>query len=123
MEADVRLPVHEGIQLTAPEYRNHLYQVLGTTPPQASPAVTDPQYPSRPRCAPLPQMILERRGNSVPREKRPGGAPPAAGPSAPLPQAHPPKPRAAPQLPSGWTARDPGHRTQNSPGHDPANGV
>ncbi|XP_019567770.2 mitogen-activated protein kinase 15 isoform X1 [Rhinolophus sinicus] len=92
LEAAVRLPVHEGVQLTAPEYRNRLYQ-----------------------------MILERKGNCrIPREKCLGGAPLGAEPSAPLPQAHPLKPRAAPQLPSGRTARDPGHRPQNSPGHEPA---
>ncbi|XP_032982165.1 mitogen-activated protein kinase 15 isoform X1 [Rhinolophus ferrumequinum] len=91
LEADVRLPVHEGVQLTAPEYRNRLYQ-----------------------------MILERKGNCrIPREKRLGDAPPGAEPSAPLPQAYPLKPRAAPQMPLGWTAQDPGHRPQNSPGHDP----
>lgn len=28
----MRLPVHEGVQLTAPEYRNRLYQVLGNGP-------------------------------------------------------------------------------------------
>ena len=27
-ESDVRLPVHEGDQLSAPEYRKRLYQVL-----------------------------------------------------------------------------------------------
>lgn len=92
LEADVQLPVPEGVQLTAPEYRNRLYQ-----------------------------MILERRGNCrIPREKRLGGAPPGAEPSAPQPQAPPRKPRAAPLLPSGWTAQHPGHRPQNSPDHDSA---
>ncbi|XP_066121592.1 mitogen-activated protein kinase 15 isoform X1 [Saccopteryx bilineata] len=47
LEADVQLPVQEGVQLTAREYRSHLYQ-----------------------------MILERRGGSrAPREKGLGGAP------------------------------------------------
>lgn len=69
-------------------------------------------------------MILERKGNCrIRREKHLGGAPLGEEPSAPLPQAHPLKPRAAPQLPSGWTTRDPGHRPQNSPGHEPVHGV
>ncbi|KAM7075410.1 mitogen-activated protein kinase 15 isoform 2-T2 [Molossus nigricans] len=92
LETDVRLPVHEGVQLTAPEYRNRLYQ-----------------------------MILERMGNNRNRrEKGPGEAPPGAEPRAPLPQACATKPRAAPLLPSGWPEQDLGHRPQNSPGDDPA---
>nr|KAF6395858.1 mitogen-activated protein kinase 15 [Molossus molossus] len=92
LETDVRLPVHEGVQLTAPEYRNRLYQ-----------------------------MILERVGsNRNRREKGPGEAPPGAEPRAPLPQACATKPRAAPLLPPGWPEQDLGHRPQNSPGHDPA---
>ncbi|XP_070078635.1 mitogen-activated protein kinase 15 isoform X9 [Equus przewalskii] len=56
LEADVRLPVQEGVQLSAPEYRNLLYQ-----------------------------MILDRRGNSqVPREEGLGDAPrPQAPPPKP----------------------------------------
>ncbi|XP_070337938.1 mitogen-activated protein kinase 15 isoform X16 [Equus asinus] len=56
LEADVRLPVQEGVQLSAPEYRNFLYQ-----------------------------MILDRRGNSqVPREEGLGDAPrPQAPPPKP----------------------------------------
>uniref|UniRef100_A0A667HKX9 Mitogen-activated protein kinase 15 n=1 Tax=Lynx canadensis TaxID=61383 RepID=A0A667HKX9_LYNCA len=48
LEAAVRLPVLEGVQLSAPEYRSRVYQ-----------------------------MILERRGGGpVPRGKGPGGTPP-----------------------------------------------
>uniref|UniRef100_A0A8C7B019 Mitogen-activated protein kinase 15 n=1 Tax=Neovison vison TaxID=452646 RepID=A0A8C7B019_NEOVI len=48
LDSAVRLPVLEGVQLSAPEYRSRVYQ-----------------------------MILERRANSrVPREKGVGGAPP-----------------------------------------------
>lgn len=56
-------------------------------------------------------MILDRRGNSHgAREKILG--------EAPLSQACALKPRAVPQLPSGWRTQDLGHRPQNSPGHD-----
>lgn len=127
LEADVRLPVHEGVQLTAPEYRDRLYQVIraatlrGHCPPQR------PLIPSTPlrtplSTLPLPQMILERRGNCrIP--KRLGDGPLGAERSAQLPQEHPLKPRAAPLLPSGCTAQDPGHRPQNSPDHAPVHGV
>lgn len=58
MEAEVRLPVHEGVQLTAPEYRNHLYQVLGPVPSGLAPTpVTDPPMPFTPTllvCVLLP---------------------------------------------------------------------
>lgn len=42
--SDVRLPVHEGNQLSAPEYRNRLYQVLGLW----TPIVRSPRTPSTP---------------------------------------------------------------------------
>ncbi|XP_016077507.1 PREDICTED: mitogen-activated protein kinase 15 [Miniopterus natalensis] len=90
LQADVQLPVHEGVQLTAAEYRSRLYQ-----------------------------MILERGDNNrILREKDLGDVPSGAEPSAPLPQACALTPRAIPQLPSLWPAQDLGHRPQNSPGHD-----
>lgn len=44
LEADVRLPVQEGVQLSAPEYRNLLYQVLWP----ATPIIPHPRASSRP---------------------------------------------------------------------------
>ncbi|XP_054564470.1 mitogen-activated protein kinase 15 [Eptesicus fuscus] len=97
LEAEVRLPAHEGVQLSAPEYRSRLYQ-----------------------------MILERRGGSrLPREKGQGDAlvptagPPGAELSASGPQACALQPRAAPPPP----AQDRGHRPQNSPAHDAPGGA
>ncbi|XP_004443094.1 PREDICTED: mitogen-activated protein kinase 15 [Ceratotherium simum simum] len=92
LEADVRLPVHEGVQLSAPEYRSRLYQ-----------------------------MIPERRGSSsVPRENGLGGGPSGAEHSAPRPRAPPPKPGASTALPSGSPAQNPGRRPQSGPGQEPA---
>lgn len=118
LEAEVRLPVHEGVQLTAPEYRSRLYQVLRARPPP-----TRPHLPGRPGAAraplsaSLPQMILERRGGSRPRrEKGQGDAQvqvPGAELSASRPQARALQPRAAPPPP----VQDRGHRPQNSPAH------
>ncbi|KAM7317201.1 hypothetical protein ACRRTK_023503 [Alexandromys fortis] len=53
--SDVRLPVHEGDQLSAPEYRNRLYQVLGLR----TRVVRFHGYPrslllQRPQCRPAP---------------------------------------------------------------------
>ncbi|XP_008569889.1 PREDICTED: mitogen-activated protein kinase 15 isoform X2 [Galeopterus variegatus] len=90
-EADVRLPVHEGVQLSAPEYRSLLYQ-----------------------------MILERRATGrVPREEGLEGASQGTEPKAFRPRAHPLKTRVVHQLPSGMPAWNPGPRPQSSPGHDP----
>ncbi|XP_058132123.1 mitogen-activated protein kinase 15 isoform X8 [Dasypus novemcinctus] len=92
LEAAVQLPLHEGQQLSAPEYRNHLYQ-----------------------------MILERRGNGrAQREQGPGGGPPRGGPRASRPPAHPLKPGALPQLPSGVPAQNPEPRPRSSLGRDAA---
>ncbi|XP_045417256.1 mitogen-activated protein kinase 15 isoform X2 [Lemur catta] len=89
-EADVQLPVHEGVQLSATEYRNRLYQ-----------------------------MILERRSNShVGKEEGLGDAPLPTKPRASGPQVHPLKPRAGTQLLSRAPAQNPGLRPQNSPGPD-----
>ncbi|XP_032271952.1 mitogen-activated protein kinase 15 isoform X3 [Phoca vitulina] len=92
LDSAVRLPVLEGVQLSAPEYRSRVYQ-----------------------------MILERRGNShIPREKGLGGTLAGAEPSAPQPQAHLLDPRAVPQLPPGSPTQNPGRRPQSSPGHQSA---
>ncbi|GAB5584307.1 mitogen-activated protein kinase 15 isoform X3 [Prionailurus iriomotensis] len=139
LDAAVRLPVLEGVQLSAPEYRSRVYQVLrsattifphprspsGAPPPRLS----DPQNPLHPRRPPLsaprlPQMILERRGGGpVPRGKGPGGTPPGAEPSAPRAQARLRSPRAVPQLSPGSPSQKPGADAQSSLGqqsaHDP----
>ncbi|XP_027949274.1 mitogen-activated protein kinase 15 [Eumetopias jubatus] len=95
LDSAVRLPVLEGVQLSAPEYRSRVYQ-----------------------------MILERRGNSsIPREKGLGGTPAGAEPSAPRPQAHLLNPRAVPQLPQGSPTQNPGRRRQSSPGHQCAHDI
>ncbi|XP_077022706.1 mitogen-activated protein kinase 15 isoform X2 [Tamandua tetradactyla] len=68
LEADVQLPMYEGVQLSAPEYRSRLYQ-----------------------------MILERRGNSrVWTQGGLRGAPLGGKPRDSWPQAPPLKPRALP---------------------------
>nr|XP_020025939.1 mitogen-activated protein kinase 15 isoform X3 [Castor canadensis] len=68
--ADVRLPVHEGDRLSAPEYRNRLYQ-----------------------------MILEPRGSSGgPRDDGLGDAASGAEPGASRARARPLKPRSGPRL-------------------------
>ncbi|XP_043457922.1 mitogen-activated protein kinase 15 isoform X2 [Prionailurus bengalensis] len=95
LDAAVRLPVLEGVQLSAPEYRSRVYQ-----------------------------MILERRGGGpVPRGKGPGGTPPGAEPSAPRAQARLRSPRAVPQLSPGSPSQKPGADAQSSLGqqsaHDP----
>ncbi|XP_042638947.1 mitogen-activated protein kinase 15 [Orycteropus afer afer] len=95
LEADVRLPVHEGLRLSASEYRSRLYQ-----------------------------MILERRGKG-PRQRQegPGGAPPGGGPRTSGPREHPLKARVVPQPSSGPPAQNPGARPQSSPAHDLAHGT
>ncbi|XP_054446671.1 mitogen-activated protein kinase 15 [Pteronotus mesoamericanus] len=94
LEAHVRLPVPEGAQLTASEYRRRLYQA-----------------------------ILERRGDSrTSREQGSRGAPRAAEPSAPWPQASALEPSAAPEPPAGAPTRDLGHRPRNSPDPDSVRG-
>ncbi|XP_064240771.1 mitogen-activated protein kinase 15 isoform X3 [Aotus nancymaae] len=74
--ADTRLRVHEGVQLSAPEYRSRVYQ-----------------------------MILERGGSCTSREKGLEGVTPGAEPRASPSQAHLCKPRANPQLSSGTPVR------------------
>ncbi|XP_044930094.1 mitogen-activated protein kinase 15 isoform X2 [Mustela putorius furo] len=87
LDSAVRLPVLEGVQLSAPEYRSRVYQ-----------------------------MILERRANSrVPREKGVGGTPPGAEPGAPPPQAHLLRASAAPPPAPGSSTRNPGRRPQSGP--------
>ncbi|KAF3822821.1 hypothetical protein GH733_008195 [Mirounga leonina] len=134
LDSAVHLPVLEGVQLSAPEYRSRVYQVLWPRPPpspihahlEAFPCLSDPQSPLHPRRAPLsaplfPQMILERRGNSrIPREKGLGGTPVGAEPGAPQPQAHLLNPRAVPQLPPGSPTQNAGRRPQSSLGHQSA---
>ncbi|XP_019290697.1 mitogen-activated protein kinase 15 isoform X4 [Panthera pardus] len=95
LDAAVRLPVLEGVQLSAPEYRRRVYQ-----------------------------MILERRGGGPgPRGKGPGGTPPGTEPSAPRAQARLRSPRAVPQLSPGSPSQKPGAVAQSSLGqqsaHDP----
>ncbi|XP_058555316.1 mitogen-activated protein kinase 15 isoform X1 [Neofelis nebulosa] len=95
LDAAVRLPVLEGVQLSAPEYRRRVYQ-----------------------------MILERRGGGpVPRGKGPGGTPPGTEPSVPRAQARLRSPRAVPQLSPGSPSQKPGAVAQSSLGqqsaHDP----
>ncbi|KAK2506593.1 hypothetical protein MC885_003995 [Smutsia gigantea] len=94
-EVDVQTPVQEGAQLSAPEYRDHLYQVL------------------LPATATDPRMILERRGNShVQREK--------ALRDNPWPQVPPLQPRAGPPPPPGSPAQNLPRRPQSSLGQGPA---
>ncbi|KAF6100125.1 mitogen-activated protein kinase 15 [Phyllostomus discolor] len=91
LEAHVRLPVPEGAQLTAAEYRRRLYQ-----------------------------MVLERRGDSRDSaEQGLGGTPPRTEPSVPLSQACALRSAAAPQPPSCGPARDLGHSAQHGPGPAP----
>ncbi|XP_045311498.1 mitogen-activated protein kinase 15 isoform X1 [Leopardus geoffroyi] len=95
LDAAVRLPVLEGVQLSAPEYRSRVYQ-----------------------------MILERRGGGpVPRGKGPGGTPSGTEPSAPRAQARLRSPRTVPQLSPGSPSQKPGAVAQSSLGqqsaHDP----
>ncbi|XP_038411693.1 mitogen-activated protein kinase 15 isoform X2 [Canis lupus familiaris] len=97
LDSAVRLPVLEGVQLSVPEYRRRVYQ-----------------------------MILERRGDGrVPGEKGLGGTPRETEPSGP--RAHLLKPRAIHQLSPGSPAQKPGRRPQSSPGrqgaHDEACGA
>ncbi|XP_025306490.1 mitogen-activated protein kinase 15 isoform X5 [Canis lupus familiaris] len=97
LDSAVRLPVLEGVQLSVPEYRRRVYQ-----------------------------MILERRGDGrVPGEKGLGGTPRGTEPSGP--RAHLLKPRAIHQLSPGSPAQKPGRRPQSSPGrqgaHDEACGA
>ncbi|KAH0518835.1 Mitogen-activated protein kinase 15 [Microtus ochrogaster] len=89
--SDVRLPVHEGDQLSAPEYRNRLYQ-----------------------------MILERRGNSrSPREEGLWGAASRVELRASPARAQSLKPGVLPQVPAERPARKRGPRLQNNPAHNP----
>ncbi|CAK7289581.1 Mitogen-activated protein kinase 15 [Vulpes lagopus] len=90
LDSAVRLPVLEGVQLSAPEYRRRVYQ-----------------------------MILERRGDGrVPGEKGLGGTPRGAEPSGP--RAHLLKPRAIRQPSPGSPAQKPGRRPQSGPGRQGA---
>ncbi|XP_008054920.1 mitogen-activated protein kinase 15 [Carlito syrichta] len=90
-EADVRLRVHEGVQLSVPEYRSRIYQ-----------------------------MIRERRGNcSVPREEGLGAAPPGVEPRISRLRTQLLKLRTDSQFPSGAPAKNPGLRPQSNPSHDP----
>uniref|UniRef100_A0A8C2VI68 Mitogen-activated protein kinase 15 n=1 Tax=Chinchilla lanigera TaxID=34839 RepID=A0A8C2VI68_CHILA len=89
--SDMQLPMHEGDQLSASEYRSCLYK-----------------------------MILERRDNSHgPRKEGLGGITSGTEPRASCAQRHLLKPRVNPQLPTGASAWNPGSRPQNSPGQDP----
>ncbi|KAL0598464.1 Mitogen-activated protein kinase 15 [Plecturocebus cupreus] len=89
-KADVRLRVHEGVQLSAPEYRSRVYQ-----------------------------MILERGGRGcTSKEKGLEGITPGAEPRASPSQGHLRKPRADPQLSSGTPVQGPRPRPQSGPGHD-----
>ncbi|XP_040481500.1 mitogen-activated protein kinase 15 [Ursus maritimus] len=94
LDSAVQLPVLEGVQLSAPEYRSRIYQ-----------------------------MVLERRGNSrVPREKGLGGTAPGAQPSAPRPQAPLLKSRVVPQPAPGSPPQNSGRRPPSSPGYQRAHG-
>ncbi|ERE81331.1 mitogen-activated protein kinase 15-like protein [Cricetulus griseus] len=89
--SDVRLPVYEGDELTALEYRNRLYQ-----------------------------MILQRRGNNrSPREECLGGAASWAELRASQARAQSLKPRVLSQVPTETPARKRGPKPQSSPGHNP----
>ncbi|GAB1299474.1 Mitogen-activated protein kinase 15 [Apodemus speciosus] len=88
--SDVRLPVHEGDQLSAPEYRNRLYQ-----------------------------MILERRGNSrSAREEGLGVVASRAELRASPARTQSLKPGVLPQVPAETPARKRRPKPQSSPGHD-----
>ncbi|XP_074243362.1 mitogen-activated protein kinase 15 isoform X2 [Saimiri boliviensis] len=90
-KAAVRLRGHEGVQLSAPEYRSRIYQ-----------------------------MILEHGGGGcTSREKGLESVAPGAEPRASPSQAHLCKPRANPQLSSGTPGQGPRARPQSGPGHDP----
>ncbi|XP_034524642.1 mitogen-activated protein kinase 15 isoform X9 [Ailuropoda melanoleuca] len=92
LDSAVRLPVLEGVQLSAPEYRSRVYQ-----------------------------MVLERRGNScVPRDKGLGSTAPGAQPSAPWSQAPLLKSRVIPQPAPGSPPQNSGRRPPSSPGHQRA---
>ncbi|XP_034524636.1 mitogen-activated protein kinase 15 isoform X3 [Ailuropoda melanoleuca] len=133
LDSAVRLPVLEGVQLSAPEYRSRVYQVLRPRPPPPSTHAHPrrlplPQRPPRTLCtrtplsAPLfPQMVLERRGNScVPRDKGLGSTAPGAQPSAPWSQAPLLKSRVIPQPAPGSPPQNSGRRPPSSPGHQRA---
>ncbi|XP_045878630.1 mitogen-activated protein kinase 15 isoform X1 [Meles meles] len=134
LDSAVRLPVLEGVQLSAPEYRSRVYQVLWRPPlpslirahPRAPPLPQRPPDPLHTRGAPLsappsPQMILERRANSRgPREKGVGGTPLGAEPGAPAPQAPLLRPSAALPPAPGSPTRNPGRRPQSGPAQRPA---
>ncbi|KAM5315662.1 mitogen-activated protein kinase 15 isoform 5-T5 [Glossophaga mutica] len=130
LEAPVQLPVPDGAQLTAAEYRSRLYQVLRSVTPESpssrpsrpppAPAMPDAEaLAPKPRPSerpPLPLTVLERRGDRrIPTGEGLGGALPGTEPSARLPQACALRPAAAPQLPSGGPTRDLGHSVQHSP--------
>lgn len=51
LEADVQLPVHEGVQLTAAEYRSRLYQVLQTATRIISHPLPPPGVPLPKSCS------------------------------------------------------------------------
>ncbi|KAK7799238.1 hypothetical protein U0070_023691 [Myodes glareolus] len=90
-ESDVRLPVHEGDQLSAPEYRNRLYQ-----------------------------MFLERRGKSrSPREEGLWGAASRVELRASPARAQSLKPGVLPQVPAETPVRKRGPRPQSNPGQNP----
>ncbi|KAM6170790.1 mitogen-activated protein kinase 15 [Erethizon dorsatum] len=94
-DADKRLPMHEGDQLSASEYRSRLYK-----------------------------MILEWRGNSLgPRKEGLGGITSGTEPKASCTQGHLLKTRVNPQLPIRVPPWNPGPRPQNSPSQDPGHGV
>ncbi|XP_070337931.1 mitogen-activated protein kinase 15 isoform X8 [Equus asinus] len=89
LEADVRLPVQEGVQLSAPEYRNFLYQVLwpatpiiphpraSSRPPPASAIPNDPH--AQPRPSPPADDPGSQGQQPGPERGGPGGRPPAPG--------------------------------------------
>lgn len=131
--SDVRLPVHEGDQLSAPEYRNRLYQVLGavdshrplstdTLDPSMVPGhCSDPSIVRPPLSAPpIPQMILERMGNH--RSPRGEGLEVVASRAelrVSSARTQSLKPGVLPQVPAETPARKRGPKPQSSPGHDP----
>ncbi|XP_076768366.1 mitogen-activated protein kinase 15 isoform X3 [Arvicanthis niloticus] len=89
--SDVRLPVHEGDQLSAPEYRNRLYQ-----------------------------MILERMGNSrSPREEALGVVASRAELRTSPARTQSLKQEVLPQVLAETPVRKRGPKPQSSPGHDP----
>ncbi|XP_017172160.1 mitogen-activated protein kinase 15 isoform X14 [Mus musculus] len=90
-ESDVRLPVHEGDQLSAPEYRKRLYQI-----------------------------ILEQSGNSrSPREEGLGVVASRAELRASPARTQSLKSGVLPQVPAETPARKRGPKPPRSPGHDP----